>query len=168
MDSSKFANWVQITATIGVIIGVALVVIELRQAKTIARAEITAQFFAESAQNARVQMGENPAIVLSKACLHPKEVTDEELFVLEGYFYSRWALADRSYRVELAAEFGLPWQKIVRRTLQPIVRLEHGRKWLAQQASFFNPFFLELVSELIKESETSSCEEFLNDLRLDG
>ena len=68
MDSSRIANWVQVTATIGVIIGVALVVIELRQAKTMSRAEATTQFFAEIAQNSRAQMGENPASTLSKAC----------------------------------------------------------------------------------------------------
>ena len=140
----------------------------MRQAKAMAEAEITAHFFAETAQNARAQMGENPAFVLSKACLRPSEVTDEELFVLEGYFASKWALADRSYRLELVAEFGLPWQEIGRKTLQPISRLEHGRKWLAQRASFFNPNFDEVVSEMLKESENTSCEDSWNYLRLDG
>ena len=168
MDFSKIANWVQITATVGVIIGVAVVVIELRQAKVLAEAEITAQFFAESAQNARAQMGENPAFILSKACLRPSEVTDEELFVLDGYFSTQWALADRTYRLEMIAEFGLPWQDISRKTLQRVARLEHGRKWLAHHVSFFNPNFEEVVSEMLKENENTSCEDFLNDLRLDG
>jgi hypothetical protein len=145
-----------------------VVVIELRQAKALVEAEITAQFFAEIAQNSRAQMGENPAFILSKACLRPGEVTDEELFVLEGYFGTRWALADRSYRLELTAEFGLPWQDISRKILQPVARLEHGRKWLAQRASFFNPNFEEVVSEILKENENTSCEDSLNDLRLDG
>ena len=169
MDSSKIANWVQTTATVGVIIGIALVVIEMRQAKAMAEAEITAHFFAEIAQNGRAQMGENPAFILSKACLRPSEVTDEELFVLDGYFSTRWSLADRSYRLEMTAEFGLPWQDISRKTLRPVVRLEHGRKWLAQRASFFNPILEEeVVSEMLKENENTSCEDSLNDLRLDG
>ncbi len=140
----------------------------MRQAKAMAEAEITAHFFAETAQNARAQMGENPAFVLSKACLRPSEVTDEELFVLEGYFASKWALADRTNRLELVAEFGLPWQEIGRKTLQPISRLEHGRKWLAQRASFFNPNFEEVISEMLKESKNTSCEVSRNYLRLDG
>ena len=61
MDSSKIANWVQVTATVGVLIGIVLVVIEMRQAKALAHAEVTAQFFQEVAQNNRAQMGENPA-----------------------------------------------------------------------------------------------------------
>ena len=168
MDSSKIANWVQTTATIGVIIGVALVVIELRQAKAMSRANTTAQFFAENAQNSRAQMGENPAPTLSKACLRPDEITDEELFVLQGYFSTHWALADRSYRLEMVAEFGSPWQEIVRKVLQPIVRFEHGRRWLAKTGLSLNPELEELVLNILKENENTSCEDSLNGLRLDG
>ena len=168
MDSSKIASWVQTTATIGVIIGVALVVIELRQAKALSEAEITAQFFAESAQNSRVQMGDNPAPILSKACLRPEEVTDEELFVLEGYFASRWALANGTYRLEEAADFGYPWQEIVKKILDPVAQMEHGRKWLVQHASFFNPILEDVVSEMLKRNKNTSCEDYLNDLRLAG
>ena len=167
-DSGKIAHWVQITATVGVLIGIVLVVIELRQAKAMTQAETISHFFAEVAQNNRAQMGENPAAILSKACLRPSEVTDEELFVLEGYFGSRWALADRSHRLELVAEFDTPWEAVSRKTLQPIVRLEHGRKWLGQRASEYNPNLVEVVSEMLKETENTSCEDSLNDLRLDG
>ena len=89
MNPDKVANWIQITATIGVLIGIVLVVIELRQAKAIAHANFTANFFSETAQNSRSQMGENPAIVLAKACLRPNEISAQELFVLEGFFGSR-------------------------------------------------------------------------------
>ena len=44
MHTGKIANWVQVTATIGVIIGIALVVIELRQAKAMSRAQKNAAF----------------------------------------------------------------------------------------------------------------------------
>jgi hypothetical protein len=113
-------------------------------------------------------MGENPAPILSKACLRPDEITDEELFVLEGYFGTRWALADRSHRLEKVAEFGSPWQEIVRKTLQPIVRFEHGRRWLAKNGLSLNPELEELILNMLKENENTSCEDSLNGLRLDG
>ena len=168
MDSGRIANWVQITATIGVLVGVILVVIELRQAKAIAHANITANFFSEVAQNNRVQMGENPALVLAKACLRPSEITDEELFVIEGFFGSRWALADRSHRLELVGEFDTPWEAVARKSLQSVVRFEHGREWLAQHASATNPGLADVVAELLEEMENTTCEDSLNDLRLEN
>lgn len=164
MDSGKIASWIQITATVGVLVGIILVVIELRQAKAIAHANITAQFFSEIGQNNRVQMGENPAAVLSKACLSPSEITNEDLFVLEGYFVSRWALADRSYRLELVGEFGTPWEAVARKSLQPIVRLEHGRKWLTQNVSAYNPGLSEVVSRLLEDTKDVPCEVSLSGL----
>lgn len=64
MESGNISNWVQIAATVGVIVGIALVVVELRQAKALSQAETTTQFFAEHSQNARALMGENPGTIL--------------------------------------------------------------------------------------------------------
>jgi hypothetical protein len=167
MDPNKIADWIQITATLGVLIGIVLVVLELRQAKAIAHADITANFFSETAQNNRVQMGENPAVVLAKACLRPNEVTAEELFVLEGFFGSRWSLADRTHRLELVGEFDTPWEEVARKSLQAVVRFEHGRNWLAEHAATTNPSLAGIVSELLKKTGNKPCEDSLNYLRLD-
>lgn len=166
MDSNKVASWIQITATIGVLFGIVLVVIELQQAKAIARADTLSQFFAEVAQNARTQMGENPSVVLSKACLRPDEISEDELFVLDGYFSSRWALADRAYRLESVADFGAPWQTIARRSLKPVIRLEHGRKWISQTVSALNPELTEIVSQMLEETGSISCKQSLNEFGL--
>ena len=68
----------------------------------------------------------------------------------------------------MVAEFGSPWQEIGRKAMQPIVRFEHGRKWLTNNAVFLNPNLKELVLEVLKESENTSCDDTLSGLRLDG
>jgi hypothetical protein len=158
MDSNKVAAWIQITATVGVLVGIILVVIELRQAKAIAHANITANFFSESAQNSRSLMGENPAIVLAKACVKPDEVmTQEELFVLEAYFGTQWALADRSHRLELVGDFDTPWQEVSKKTLQSVALLKQGRIWLKQRAAVLNPSLSDVVVELLNETKNTRC-----------
>ena len=159
MESNKIAHWIQVIATVGVLVGIVLVVMELRQAKAMTEAETISQFFAEVAENGRVQMGENPALIISKACSHPSEITDADLVVLEGYFSTRWALADRSFRLEEAAEFDTPWREISSKTLEPVLRLEHGRKWLTHRGLTRNPDFKELISQLLAEVENTSCDD---------
>lgn len=162
MESNKIAHWIQVVATIGVLIGIGLVILELRQAKAMAEANQIHQFFAEVAQNGRAQMGENPAPILSKACSHSNEITDADLVVLDGFFSTRWALAVRSIRLEQAAEFDTPWRYVTTRVLEPVLRLEHGRQWLHQKAPGELPEFEDLVSKLLAEFENTTCADTKN------
>ena len=162
MESNRVAQWVQVTATIGVLIGIVLVIIELQQAKALAEAEVVSGFFAELSQNNRALIGENPTGLLTKACLRPDEVTDEELFALDGYFNSWLTLAERTYRIEETASFGLPWAVVSKRLLRRVARLEQGRKWLGERSQE-SPYLKEVIAELLSEAENTSCERWLEE-----
>ena len=82
-------------------------------------------------------------------------------------------LAIRSSLIEEIGGFGDPWTFVSRGVMRRIARLEHGRKWLVQRASN-SPFFgrdivREMLKEVLKEAENTSCEDWLNEaLRLSG
>ena len=54
-------------------------------------------------------MGENPAPVIAKACITPKDLQPDEMVVLTAYFSSRVAQISRLRVLEAVAEFGVPW-----------------------------------------------------------
>ena len=94
MAVERINQWVQILTGIALLIGLILVVIEMRQGLLIASAQLTQAGFFEFQDMKRQRMGENPAPTLTKACLHPEQLTDDEITV---------AVVDSNYRYDTIA-----------------------------------------------------------------
>ena len=131
MDSIKFGSWIQITATFGVVLGLALVIIELQQTKALTRAQLGSQHFAEVLANQRTLMGENPSESLHKACLYPEKLAVEDLMVLRSYVYLVGNQALRGWGLERIGRFDSAWESGAFDAYAIIASTKPGRAWLA-------------------------------------
>lgn len=96
-------NWAQLVTVLAVVIGLVLVVFELRQARALARTQIIADQYAQIIQHRNTVMGENPARSIDKACNAPDSLSTEDVEVLVNYYYSLHSLVDR---IRSVAEIG--------------------------------------------------------------
>lgn len=71
------SDWIQGLSAIAIVVGLILVVIELRQAEQIAQAQIWGESNSATMQIYETVMGEESAESLSKACFNPDELNNK-------------------------------------------------------------------------------------------
>ncbi len=80
MEAQSIGSWVQGVTGFSILLGIGLVVWELRQTKDLAEAQMLHEAIAQSVSVRAVTISERFGEVRAKACFHPAELTDGELF----------------------------------------------------------------------------------------
>ena len=122
-------NAIQMATGLAVVIGLILVFIELRQAKSLSLAELTSQGYSEALADFRTVMGENPAPIIAKSCFDPDALNAEEMVVLHAYYNSKIGQISRLRVLELVADFGVPWHAVASQQLGEVLSTRPGRIW---------------------------------------
>lgn len=155
MNEQKLSAIVHAATGIALVLGLGLVMIELRQSKELALAEITSQGYSEVIENARTTMGENPAISISKACNSPNELTPEDDVVLNAFYRAQVTQIDRLRVLEAVANFGVPWRQFAPQLLTDLLSQEHGRRWFDKNL-YDAPELVEIRDEIL--ATNPSCQ----------
>ena len=143
-------NAMQMATGLALVIGLILVFVELRQAKSLSLAELTSQGYSEAMAEFRVVMGENPAPTIAKACLEPEALTPDEYIVLTAFYSGKIAQITRLRVLEVVAEFGVPWQTVARQQLAGVLETEPGRVWFERHFEV-DPELYQIGMQLIED-----------------
>ena len=154
-------DWLQLAASLAVLVGLGLVVLELRQARAIAQSEMVSESFAIGAENVSAVMGESPARALARACLEPAALTPDELIVVSFYYSHRIALVRRFASITRATELypDENWQLYARSNVLPeVFSSEVGRAWWRTHAPYKGDETLKAIGdELLAELGPPTC-----------
>ena len=82
MKKLSFSDWVQVVTSLSVLIGLMLVIYEIRQTHRLSQVQMVAENMAAFTQQQLSIAGENPATVMKKAC-HDEPLNQEELVVFD-------------------------------------------------------------------------------------
>jgi len=126
----KLGNYVQIVSGIVLILGVVLVVVQLRQTETLTRAQLSADFWSMRINQAIAASGESPMRSYGKLCGSNDLLTIEDVMVLHNLFLQRFFLILQARHVPLIAGFeGNDWKQQARGNFGIIVGTPQGRAW---------------------------------------
>jgi hypothetical protein len=129
MQSDKLVAWVQIATGLTVILGLALVVWELQQSRSVARAELTSAGADLVAQKYIADLGENPARTYAKACEDPQSLTSEELSILDAAFEFTMVRAVRGYRIHQRTGLYEEWKTLADASFRRIATIPGYAFW---------------------------------------
>jgi hypothetical protein len=82
VESGKLANWLQILGNVGLIAGLVLVAVQIKQNTDATKAQMVNEGFAANLELTLAVVGENASSALSKAIDSPDALTTEEMVVL--------------------------------------------------------------------------------------
>jgi hypothetical protein len=126
----KISNSIQIITGIVVILGVVLVVVEMRQSKDLARAQLASDSWGMAISRSQAMAGENPAASYSKLCDESSVVTVADALIVESLYFQRIFIITRSIEIERRGGFvDDRWKTIAEGNLRFIFETEHGREW---------------------------------------
>ena len=135
MNSQSVNNVVQTVTGIAVLIGLGLVVWELRQTRQFMEFEAIDRSFAQEMETRRASMGENPMQAYAKACAG-EELTLEDQLVLENYFGLRLINVVRGFAIQRRSDVNAPGARFsAERDLTEIFALRQGQAWYQEWAS---------------------------------
>ena len=86
MDSDRVNHWLTLAANIGVIVGIAFLVLEIRQNSDIATAQVRLDYAAGWRSIDERRQDEAFAQLYSKSILSPDELSFNEVVQLDGYY----------------------------------------------------------------------------------
>jgi hypothetical protein len=95
MDSENMSKWLTLGANIGILIGLALVVIQIRQNSDLLRLQFINDEYMTEYSSERLLIGENPADAIMKAMYSPEDMTYADFRVNDAYLVSK---IDSMYR----------------------------------------------------------------------
>ena len=126
MDSGKVSNRLQIGANVGILLGLLLVAIQIRQGTDIAKAQIENDYYLADLQLELAMMGEQPQKSWIKAVYAPEEMTKEDAAVVDRYLNYNFIQVSRLERMrELGLSTGADRVDI----LEWHLGNEVGRRW---------------------------------------
>ena len=130
MKSETLFNWIQTATGIAVLVGVVLVVWELRQSQDIAEAQMLTDDFNNNIQFFAAISGENAADILAKACNDPEALTSGEFVAFHYVYQAHLAPVNRNYLVE--ENTGIhedEWQMVADPVFDFVFNSAAGRAW---------------------------------------
>ena len=129
----KLSNWVQLLTAIAMLIGVGLVIWELRSNREIARAQQAVDGFGTFSQRNQSIMGEEATRAFAKACEEPDNLSVEEMIIMHYFLVAtlnnmRQSLSAEKVSSDLAVNKWEQWQG----NFRTIFATEYGRWWWKQ------------------------------------
>jgi hypothetical protein len=85
MKLEQTAHWLTIAGNIGLLIGLALVIVQIEQNTDLVRLQLSSARWTDDLSLHLTMMGENPAVAVAKAIEDPTSLTIEDVQVLEAY-----------------------------------------------------------------------------------
>jgi len=152
MDLADVNSWLGIAANLGVVAGLILVAVQIRQNTNITRAQVANDWFLADMQLELAMMGENPAIVWTKALLSPDDLDHSDAAVLDRYFNFGLVQIQRLQRMH---ELGVADAQWVERVgyLRWHLGNEPGRRWWAHFRAGFPEDFAKMVDDILADAD---------------
>jgi hypothetical protein len=130
MDSSRLANWLQIIGNLGLIVGLVLVAVQIKQNNDLAKAQLLSDGWLGALQRQTALFGENPAASIARASFAPDQLTDEDLAVLDAVVRSQWVLGLRMTTLD-ASGYGFFPPEDFARVLAGDLDNPYGQAWFS-------------------------------------
>jgi hypothetical protein len=170
MKTQSIVNVIQTLTGLAVLVGLGLVIFELRQSRELARAELTAEGWAHGIDKELHVMGENFAEVFANACFRPQELSEIEIIQLEANFYRGMNSLRRRKSYEHIGEGKvISMEEGVQRVLKELFLTEFGRNEYRLNHSYLADWITGPGDALLETDTHTDCgEKFREHLRLLG
>ena len=121
--------WIQGVMALAVVVGLALVIWELREARALTQAQIIQDRWNDINQGNYALFGEQGATVLAAACLD-NELDPAQKVVLYAFFQTNMNRVDSAKALLTATGIDNGWERILSGAMNYVARYPEGVRWL--------------------------------------
>jgi hypothetical protein len=170
VDSSKLSNWLQVAANIGIVLGLVMVGIQVKQNSDLTRIQLLYEESNRAVNLESLVVGEQAAQVWAKMIEDPENLTLAEIRIIEALLWSFTEQLRGTYRL---AEMGLltdaDWKARVETEVTFYFSDRYSRAWWENFATPSESYPKELrqaINDVIASDTTSSYDYITTPLKL--
>lgn len=165
--SKRLETWLSLTANLAILVGLGLVLLELKQNTNHVRLQLLDQITSRLYDNNRVLMGENPLEAIERSVIAPERMTYSDFRVVDAYLVN--AINEWEDRYRLADE-GLvgpdQWRRRVDEDVSWYFGNRFAKKWWQENGpSLIEPGLAEYVSRAVASVSDSATYGFFEATR---
>ena len=157
--NTNWKEWLQILSNIAILVGIIFVYWEIQQNQTLTRIQLVSDGMMMRADRANSLVGENPTLVLEKACLSPDELTTSDKMILAQIFQSRISEAARNRRLYLASDIGIQYENDFQMAFVSMFNYEFGRDYYERTKERLPPDLREIGDFVLNSEFSPNCKE---------
>ena len=157
VDADRATRWVTLAANIGVIVGIGFLVLEMRQNRAIATAQVRLEYAAGWRSVDESRQEESFSEVYTKSIEHPDELSLNEVIQLDAYYSG---ILDQLLSAQTATTAGLrqaPFAEVAKTVGSIYFSNEFARSWWSQVRADWSSTqgseFLEIMDGAIVSGE---------------
>ena len=164
MNTKIISNLAQLVTSVAVLVGLGLVVWELRQTQEIAKAQQATDGFAIFSQRVQAMMGDSSAHSVAKACDEPDSLTTEDMVILNAVYTETLNNMRQIYTVQLVSgELAIYKWEEWSGNFRIIFATEYGRWWW--KTTSWEVEIKEAGDRFLKEHKFPPCSELFDGYR---
>ena len=132
MDTNRVGHWLTLAANLGVIVGIAFLILEIRQNSNIATAQVRFDYASGWRSIDEQRQDEEFAQVYAKSILSPDELSLREVIQLDGYYTG---VTDQMLSAYTASRTGLrsgQFEYVARQVANGYFSNAYGQAWWQQ------------------------------------
>lgn len=153
MDKERIGNWLTLAANLGVVVGIAFLVLEIRQNSDIATAQVRLDYAAGWRSIDGQRQDEAFAQVYSKSILSPHELSFSEVVQLDGYYIGVIDQMQSAYTASRAGLRSGRFEDVARQVALLYFANAYGQAWWQQArltwSSLEDSEFVSIMDEAI-------------------
>ncbi|MEM7097589.1 MAG: hypothetical protein AAF541_04960 [Pseudomonadota bacterium] len=161
MNTDKLNTSIQVFTLLAVVVGIALVVYELREARLMSQAQLSSEAFALHEQRYLTTAGEDLAQTLETACFNPSELTPKDAFILSDYYHAQWNSVRRLTNMENFG-FDVPANPLATATLENILSFPSGLAWYRANQSWVHERYRLVAEKIMENPNQLSCTDYVH------
>jgi hypothetical protein len=163
VNLGEINSWLTLVANLGVLAGLILVAMQIRQNTKVVRAQVANDWFLADMQLELAMMGENPAESWTKAVYAPGELTRQDAAVLDRYFNYGLVQLQRLHQMNERGMADDRWKDRAS-YLRWHLGNDVGRRWWVHFREGFPPEFVAMVEASLEGSGFSDNQDLLDSL----
>ena len=151
-------SWIEYLTAFAIVAGLVVVVWELRQNRALAEADLATQAYGQIQNYWQTLAGENPSVIVAKACSEPKELSDAEVGIYWAHHQMQYFNMHRDVYVETAAGFGSDVEEWIRSDMKYYLGSRLGRQEFDRFGESWPSTMKRIATELIDNGAVVPCE----------
>ena len=151
-------SWIEYLTAFAIVAGLIVVVWELRQNRALAEADLATQAYGQIQSYWQTLAGENPSVIVAKACSEPKELSDAEVGIYWAFLQMQYFNMHRNVYVEAAAGFDSDVEEWIRSDMKYYLGSRLGRQDFDRFGDSWPSTMKRIATELIENDAVVPCE----------
>lgn len=169
MRGPRFDIWIQLSTVVAIVVGLGLVVFELRQTKALSEANFVATRYQTNTQVNSPFYGEDAASALVKACLDPASLTPEQKLIIDIYYWDTINIHAMTEQTSSVAGLAIDLDRSRAVTLSRVFGTAAGREWWDRHRLRIDPELRAVGDEqLLQLNDDYRCYEIYGEHDLHG